>query len=168
MCVCVSGGLANREDEGGQLHSVLDARRHATERKGVHHEGVQIRSQVDQDHSQTTFRPGTQSDHIETGETVGPHLDRGHSRTTFRPGTQSDHIQTGTTVPCVMRVYSVFSRVLISTDVWARGLDVPQVSLIINYDLPNNRELYIHRCVPSHKVDLTESCASTGAYPSTL
>uniref|UniRef100_A0A8B9V5F2 RNA helicase n=1 Tax=Anas zonorhyncha TaxID=75864 RepID=A0A8B9V5F2_9AVES len=37
------------------------------------------------------------------------------------------------------------SRVLISTDVWARGLDVPQVSLIINYDLPNNRELYIHR-----------------------
>merc|ERR1711976_805543 len=37
------------------------------------------------------------------------------------------------------------SRVLITTDIWARGLDVPQVSLIINYDLPNNRELYIHR-----------------------
>jgi len=37
------------------------------------------------------------------------------------------------------------TRVLISTDVWARGLDVPQVSLVINYDLPNNRELYIHR-----------------------
>lgn len=41
--------------------------------------------------------------------------------------------------------FSFCSRVLISTDVWARGLDVPQVSLIINYDLPNNRELYIHR-----------------------
>mmetsp|Transcript_4633 Transcript_4633/g.12895 ORF Transcript_4633/g.12895 Transcript_4633/m.12895 type:complete len:410 (-) Transcript_4633:272-1501(-) len=37
------------------------------------------------------------------------------------------------------------TRVLISTDVWARGLDVQQVSLVINYDLPNNRELYIHR-----------------------
>ncbi|CAK0787437.1 Eukaryotic initiation factor 4A-III [Coccomyxa viridis] len=37
------------------------------------------------------------------------------------------------------------SRVLISTDVWARGLDVQQVSLVINYDLPNSRELYIHR-----------------------
>uniref|UniRef100_G1QF38 RNA helicase n=1 Tax=Myotis lucifugus TaxID=59463 RepID=G1QF38_MYOLU len=37
------------------------------------------------------------------------------------------------------------SRVLISTDVWARGLDILQVSLIINYDLPNNQELYIHR-----------------------
>ena len=37
------------------------------------------------------------------------------------------------------------SRVLIVTDVWARGLDVQQVSLVINYDLPNNRENYIHR-----------------------
>ncbi|KAH8915301.1 DEAD-domain-containing protein [Atractiella rhizophila] len=37
------------------------------------------------------------------------------------------------------------SRVLISTDVWSRGLDVQQVSLVINYDLPNNREAYIHR-----------------------
>eukprot|EP01120_Amphizonella_sp_Union-15-10_P015146 TRINITY_DN770_c0_g2_i1.p1 TRINITY_DN770_c0_g2~~TRINITY_DN770_c0_g2_i1.p1 ORF type:complete len:410 (-),score=74.87 TRINITY_DN770_c0_g2_i1:51-1280(-) len=36
-------------------------------------------------------------------------------------------------------------RVLITTDVWARGLDVSHVSLVINYDLPNNRELYIHR-----------------------
>ena len=40
---------------------------------------------------------------------------------------------------------SYLSRVLISTDVWARGIDVQNVSLVINYDLPNNRELYIHR-----------------------
>lgn len=37
------------------------------------------------------------------------------------------------------------SRVLITTDVWGRGLDVQQVSLVINYDLPLNREFYIHR-----------------------
>jgi len=37
------------------------------------------------------------------------------------------------------------SRVLITTDIWARGIDVQQVSLVINYDLPINRELYIHR-----------------------
>ncbi|CCF58270.1 hypothetical protein KAFR_0E01160 [Kazachstania africana CBS 2517] len=37
------------------------------------------------------------------------------------------------------------SRVLISTDVWARGIDVQQVSLVINYDLPENMENYIHR-----------------------
>ena len=37
------------------------------------------------------------------------------------------------------------SRVLITTDVWARGIDVQNVSLVINYDLPTNRENYIHR-----------------------
>jgi len=37
------------------------------------------------------------------------------------------------------------SRVLVSTDLLARGIDVYQVSLVINYDLPSNRENYIHR-----------------------
>merc|ERR1711865_495493 len=37
------------------------------------------------------------------------------------------------------------SRVLITTDLLARGIDVQQVSLAINYDLPTNRENYIHR-----------------------
>jgi ATP-dependent RNA helicase len=37
------------------------------------------------------------------------------------------------------------SRVLIATDIWGRGIDVQQVSLVINYDLPRSRELYIHR-----------------------
>jgi ATP-dependent RNA helicase len=36
-------------------------------------------------------------------------------------------------------------RVLITTDIWARGLDVSQISLVINYDIPANREVYIHR-----------------------
>lgn len=47
--------------------------------------------------------------------------------------------------PISTAVLFVCSRVLITTDVWARGIDVQQVSLVINYDLPNNRELYIHR-----------------------
>jgi len=46
------------------------------------------------------------------------------------------------------------SRVLISTDVWSRGLDVPQVSLVINYDLPNNRELYIQESVDQVGMDV--------------
>jgi len=37
------------------------------------------------------------------------------------------------------------SRVLITTDLLARGIDVQQVSLVINYDLPRNPENYIHR-----------------------
>jgi translation initiation factor 4A len=41
------------------------------------------------------------------------------------------------------------SRVLITTDLLARGIDVQQVSLVINYELPKNRESYIHRIVRS-------------------
>lgn len=37
------------------------------------------------------------------------------------------------------------SRVLITTDLLARGIDVQQVSVVINYDLPRNRENYLHR-----------------------
>lgn len=36
-------------------------------------------------------------------------------------------------------------RVLISTDLLARGIDVQQVSIVINYELPVQRENYIHR-----------------------
>lgn len=46
----------------------------------------------------------------------------------------------------VMREFrSGSSRVLISTDLLARGIDVQQVSLVINYDLPANMENYLHR-----------------------
>jgi len=37
------------------------------------------------------------------------------------------------------------SRVLISTDLLARGIDVQQVNLVINYDFPPKKETYIHR-----------------------
>jgi ATP-dependent RNA helicase len=37
------------------------------------------------------------------------------------------------------------SRVLITTDVLARGIDVQQVTLVVNFDLPKNRETYLHR-----------------------
>ena len=40
---------------------------------------------------------------------------------------------------------SMQSRVLISTDLLGRGIDVQQVSVVINYDLPLKIESYIHR-----------------------
>lgn len=48
----------------------------------------------------------------------------------------------------IMREFrSGSSRVLITTDLLARGIDVQQVSVVINYDLPGNRENYIHRLI---------------------
>lgn len=37
------------------------------------------------------------------------------------------------------------SRILIATDVSARGIDIPDVDYVINYDLPEKRENYVHR-----------------------
>ena len=37
------------------------------------------------------------------------------------------------------------TRLLLTTDLLARGIDIPQVNLVINYDLPPSKETYIHR-----------------------
>jgi len=36
-------------------------------------------------------------------------------------------------------------RILVATDIAARGIDVTGISLVVNYDLPNNSEDYVHR-----------------------
>ncbi|MDA1127499.1 MAG: DEAD/DEAH box helicase [Chloroflexi bacterium] len=36
-------------------------------------------------------------------------------------------------------------RVLVATNVAARGLDIPQISHVVNYDMPQNLEEYVHR-----------------------
>jgi len=40
---------------------------------------------------------------------------------------------------------SGISRVLISTDLLARGIDIQQISIVINYDIPQSIDSYIHR-----------------------
>ena len=37
------------------------------------------------------------------------------------------------------------TRILLSTDLLSRGIDIQQLSLVINFDLPKNKETYIHR-----------------------
>lgn len=38
------------------------------------------------------------------------------------------------------------SRILISTNVASRGIDIPNIDMVINYDLPSTPKEYIHRC----------------------
>jgi superfamily II DNA/RNA helicase len=46
----------------------------------------------------------------------------------------------------VLRLFrNMETRVLVATDIIARGIDVQQVGLVINYDIPENAEVYIHR-----------------------
>ena len=37
------------------------------------------------------------------------------------------------------------TRVLVATDIAARGIDVEELALVVNYDLPNVPETYVHR-----------------------
>ena len=46
----------------------------------------------------------------------------------------------------VMRDFrSWVTRVLVTTDLLSRGIDVYQFSLFINYEMPKEKETYIHR-----------------------
>lgn len=38
------------------------------------------------------------------------------------------------------------NKILITTDLSARGIDIPNVDYVINYDLPEDPENYVHRC----------------------
>lgn len=46
-------------------------------------------------------------------------------------------------------MYNVFKkgekRILVTTDLIARGIDIERVNLVINYDMPNSSDTYLHR-----------------------
>ena len=47
------------------------------------------------------------------------------------------------------------SPLLVATDVAARGLDIEHVTHVINFDLPNNSEIYVHRIGRTGRVGRT-------------
>ncbi len=46
-------------------------------------------------------------------------------------------------------------RILVATDIAARGIDVTGISLVINYDLPDNSEDYVHRIGRTGRAGMT-------------
>ncbi len=47
------------------------------------------------------------------------------------------------------------NRILVATDIAARGIDVSDISIVINYDLPQNSEDYVHRIGRTARAGLT-------------
>jgi ATP-dependent RNA helicase DeaD len=64
-------------------------------------------------------------------------------------GHRAEAIHGGMSQPQRDRVMNAFrsgqTELLVATDVAARGLDIPSVSHVINYDLPSSAEVYVHR-----------------------
>ncbi|MBI2645075.1 DEAD/DEAH box helicase [Candidatus Uhrbacteria bacterium] len=56
------------------------------------------------------------------------------------------------------------NRILVATDIAARGIDVSGVGLIINYDLPENPEDYVHRIGRTGRAGKTGRAISLAAY----
>ena len=55
-------------------------------------------------------------------------------------------------------------RVLIATDIAARGIDVSGIELVINYDLPSNSEDYVHRIGRTGRAGLTGRAISFATF----
>ncbi|MBP3775231.1 MAG: DEAD/DEAH box helicase [Bacteroidaceae bacterium] len=78
----------------------------------------------------------------ESVERTGHYLrQQGFSCSLFHGGMQQDDRE---------RALYIFSsgaaQVLVSTDLSARGLDIPQLQNVVHYHLPAKREEYVHRC----------------------
>ena len=50
---------------------------------------------------------------------------------------------------CSIAKYKAFkdfnARILIATDIFARGIDIERVNIVINYDMPSSADTYLHR-----------------------
>lgn len=55
----------------------------------------------------------------------------------------------------MLRFKSKKTRVLVATDVLSRGIDIKDINLIFNYDVPGNAEDYVHRIGRTARADTT-------------
>ena len=67
----------------------------------------------------------------------------------FKDGVKAEAIHGNKSQPARQRALENFrsghSRVLVATDIAARGIDVKGIALVVNYDLPEEPESYVHR-----------------------
>ncbi|KAF3772249.1 DEAD-box ATP-dependent RNA helicase 21 [Nymphaea thermarum] len=74
-------------------------------------------------------------------DTLAKHLDKvGYRVTTLHGGKTQEHREIS-----LEGFRNKRFTVLVATDVAGRGIDIPDVAHVINYDMPNNIEMYTHR-----------------------
>lgn len=71
------------------------------------------------------------------------------SRILNSKGFPSVDIHSGMSINERIKRFSEFKnlkyRIMVSTDLMARGIDIQEINLVINYDMPRNSEIYLHR-----------------------
>ena len=58
----------------------------------------------------------------------------------------------------IMKFKNGSCRVLITSDLFARGIDVQQVSIVINFDIPKNEHTYLHQNWSFWKMGKKRNC----------
>ena len=63
----------------------------------------------------------------------------------YRAGALHGNMNQRQRTKTIMQLREGKIRILVATDVAARGIDIPTISHVINFDLPENEEYYVHR-----------------------
>ena len=74
-------------------------------------------------------------------ERVAKALERGNIKSLTIHGEKDQHARSD----AMKQFKNDWAKVLIATDVSARGIDIPDINFVINYDLPEISENYVHR-----------------------
>jgi len=46
---------------------------------------------------------------------------------------------------CAEALTASLTEALVSTDIWGRGIDIERVNIVVNYDMPDSSDTYLHR-----------------------
>ena len=76
-------------------------------------------------------------------------------RKKFSTGLISSDLEQEEREAALLQFKSRNTQILVATDILARGIDIKEISLIINYDVPQDAEDYVHRIGRTARADST-------------